>query len=157
MINLKDVNIILTGATGGIGNSIINKLYENEANLLATGTRIEKLEELEWLISQDFPMPDGLSPERGEYEDFLKYQKIFEEKRYGIEIIAIDGDEYIVNTAIIPLEGEELPSELMKKVQGGIPLSTVKEKEEEEKMNMAPIISVIISLIVIILIYAYYF
>ena len=46
MKNLKNKNIIVTGASGGIGNSIIKKLYENEANLLATGTRIEKLEEL---------------------------------------------------------------------------------------------------------------
>ena len=46
MKNLKNKNIIVTGASGGIGNSIVKKLYENEANLLATGTRIEKLEEL---------------------------------------------------------------------------------------------------------------
>ena len=37
--------IIVTGASGGIGNSIVNKLYENGADILATGTRIEKLEE----------------------------------------------------------------------------------------------------------------
>ncbi len=47
MKDLKNKNIIVTGASGGIGNSIIQKLYENEANLLATGTKIEKLEELQ--------------------------------------------------------------------------------------------------------------
>ena len=46
MKNLRNKNIIVTGASGGIGNSIVKKLYENEANLLATGTRNEKLEEL---------------------------------------------------------------------------------------------------------------
>jgi 3-oxoacyl-[acyl-carrier protein] reductase len=46
MSNLKNRNIIVTGASGGIGNSIVEKLYENGANILATGTRIEKLEEL---------------------------------------------------------------------------------------------------------------
>jgi len=46
MNSLKDKNIIVTGASGGIGNSIVKKLYENGANILATGTRIEKLEEL---------------------------------------------------------------------------------------------------------------
>ena len=46
MSNLKNKNIILTGASGGIGNSIIEKLDESEANILATGTRIEKLQEL---------------------------------------------------------------------------------------------------------------
>ena len=46
MSDLKENNIIVTGATGGIGNSIIKKLYDNGANILATGTKIEKLEEL---------------------------------------------------------------------------------------------------------------
>ena len=46
MRDLKDKNIIVTGATGGIGNSIIKKLSEAGANILASGTRIEKLEEL---------------------------------------------------------------------------------------------------------------
>jgi len=46
MSNLENKNIIVTGASGGIGNSIIKKLNEAEANILASGTRIEKLEEL---------------------------------------------------------------------------------------------------------------
>ena len=46
MKDLKSKNVILTGATGGIGNSIIEKLNECGANVLASGTRIEKLEEL---------------------------------------------------------------------------------------------------------------
>jgi 3-oxoacyl-[acyl-carrier protein] reductase len=46
MNSLKDKNIIVTGASGGIGNSIVEKLHENGANILATGTRFEKLEEL---------------------------------------------------------------------------------------------------------------
>ena len=43
MINLKNTNVVLTGATGGIGNSILEKLLEAEANVLATGTNDEKL------------------------------------------------------------------------------------------------------------------
>ncbi|WP_435150304.1 3-oxoacyl-ACP reductase FabG [Candidatus Pelagibacter bacterium nBUS_44] len=46
MTNLESKNIIVTGASGGIGNSIIKKLNEAGANILASGTRIEKLEEL---------------------------------------------------------------------------------------------------------------
>ena len=46
MNDLKKNNIIVTGATGGIGNSIVKKLYEAGANILATGTKNEKLEEL---------------------------------------------------------------------------------------------------------------
>ena len=46
MNNLEKKNIIVTGASGGIGNAIIKKLSEAGANILASGTRIEKLEEL---------------------------------------------------------------------------------------------------------------
>ena len=46
MKDLKDKNIIITGASGGIGNSIVEKFNEYGANILATGTRVEKLEEL---------------------------------------------------------------------------------------------------------------
>ena len=46
MTDLEGKNIIVTGATGGIGNSIIKKLNQSSANILASGTRIEKLEEL---------------------------------------------------------------------------------------------------------------
>ncbi len=46
MNNLKDKNIIVTGASGGIGNSIIKRLNDCGANILATGTKIEKLEKL---------------------------------------------------------------------------------------------------------------
>ena len=43
MINLKNINVLLTGATGGIGNSILEKLVKAEANVLATGTNEQKL------------------------------------------------------------------------------------------------------------------
>ena len=46
MNDLKDKNIIVTGATGGIGNSIVKKFYEYGANILASGTKIDKLEKL---------------------------------------------------------------------------------------------------------------
>ena len=45
MSSLKNKSIIVTGASGGIGSSIVKKLVENDANVLASGTRIEKLEE----------------------------------------------------------------------------------------------------------------
>ena len=43
MINLKNTNVVLTGATGGIGNSILENLVNAEANVVATGTNDEKL------------------------------------------------------------------------------------------------------------------
>ena len=47
MSSLKDKNIIITGATGGIGNALVKKLSDAGANILASGTRIEKLKELQ--------------------------------------------------------------------------------------------------------------
>ena len=43
MIDLNNLSIILTGATGGIGNSILEKLVSGGANVLASGTNDEKL------------------------------------------------------------------------------------------------------------------
>ncbi len=47
MINLKDLNIILTGATGIIGDSILDKFVLSGANVLATGTNEEKLKKIQ--------------------------------------------------------------------------------------------------------------
>ena len=38
MIDLTNLNIILTGSTGVIGNSILQKLNNFNANIIATGT-----------------------------------------------------------------------------------------------------------------------
>ena len=44
MINLENKNIILTGATGGIGNAIVDTLTTLKANVLVTGTNEKKLD-----------------------------------------------------------------------------------------------------------------
>ena len=46
MKDLKNKKIIVTGASGGIGNSIVEKLSDCGANILATGTNSERLEKL---------------------------------------------------------------------------------------------------------------
>ena len=46
MINLKNLNIILTGATGIIGNAILEKLTSAGSNVLATGTNDAKLQKI---------------------------------------------------------------------------------------------------------------
>ena len=46
MSDLSNKNIIITGASGGIGNAIVKRLSECNANILATGTKLEKLNEL---------------------------------------------------------------------------------------------------------------
>ena len=43
MINLKNKKVLITGATGGIGNCLVEKFYNLGANIVATGTNDEKL------------------------------------------------------------------------------------------------------------------
>ena len=43
MKDLKGKNIIVTGASGGIGSSIIEKFNDCGANIIASGTKIDKL------------------------------------------------------------------------------------------------------------------
>ena len=50
MIDLSNLNIILTGATGVIGNSILKKLTNLNANIIACGTNQVKLDK----INQNF-------------------------------------------------------------------------------------------------------
>ena len=47
MIHLKNLNIILTGATGVIGNSILDKLVSAGSNIVATGTNEDKLKKIQ--------------------------------------------------------------------------------------------------------------
>ena len=47
MIDLNNLNIILTGATGIIGNSILDKLISAGSNVLATGTNEQKLKSIQ--------------------------------------------------------------------------------------------------------------
>ncbi len=70
MIDLKNKNIILTGATGGIGNSIIQKLNEQGANILATGTKLEKLNKLKEKFSNIKILPFDIS-QNEKIEEFI--------------------------------------------------------------------------------------
>ena len=46
MINFRNKKILITGATGGIGNALVRKFVSLEGNVLATGTNSEKLDAL---------------------------------------------------------------------------------------------------------------
>ena len=66
MIHLENKNIILTGATGGIGNSIVETLISLKAKVLVTGTNDKKLEDLKnkhknlVALKQDISLHDEL-------------------------------------------------------------------------------------------------
>ena len=68
MIDLKNLNIILTGSTGVIGNSIIHKLHSSNANIIATGTNENKLKAIKEkypdVIVKKFDITDHSSIEK---------------------------------------------------------------------------------------------
>ena len=51
MINFKNKNILVTGASGGIGKEIVKKFVSLGGNVLGTGTKIEKLD----LLKKQYP------------------------------------------------------------------------------------------------------
>ena len=65
MINLRNKKVLITGATGGIGGSLVKKFLSLNAEVLGTGTKSDKLEKLKNIFDK-FP---GNSP----VEIFYKY------------------------------------------------------------------------------------
>ena len=51
MIDFKNKNILITGASGGIGNALVKKFVSLGGNVLGTGTKPEKLD----LIKKKYP------------------------------------------------------------------------------------------------------
>jgi GNAT superfamily N-acetyltransferase len=76
------------------------KFYDALNEMKNFPNHYEKLEELGWEYGKDFPMPEGIAHTRQPFEQYMKFQKLFEEKRYGIEIVAVDGDKYVGSTDI---------------------------------------------------------
>jgi 3-oxoacyl-[acyl-carrier protein] reductase len=46
MINFKNKNVLITGASGGIGSELVKKFVSLEANVLGSGTKAEKLDKI---------------------------------------------------------------------------------------------------------------
>ena len=46
MINFKNKNILITGASGGIGNALVKKFVSLGGNVLGSGTKSEKLDKI---------------------------------------------------------------------------------------------------------------
>ena len=44
MIDFKNKKILITGATGDIGHALVKKFVSLQGNVLATGTKSEKLD-----------------------------------------------------------------------------------------------------------------
>ena len=71
MFNLKNKNVIVTGATGGIGNSIIKSFVDQEAKVLATGTNEEKIKSLKNTYSNIITKKFNIS-KHNDIENFIE-------------------------------------------------------------------------------------
>ena len=50
-MNLKNKKVLITGATGGIGNCLVKKFYDLDLKIIATGTNEEKLN----ILKKNYP------------------------------------------------------------------------------------------------------
>ena len=70
MIDFKNKKIIITGASGGIGRSLVEKFVNLNGTVLATGTKSEKLESLK----KNFPNVNTLKfdiSEHSKIDEFI--------------------------------------------------------------------------------------
>ena len=91
-MNLKNKKILITGATGGIGNSLIEKFENLGSKILATGTNEEKLSNLKKKYPNIFVEKFKLD-EHNKIDNFIEtsYNKL-------------DGLDILVNNAGITLD-----------------------------------------------------
>ena len=76
------------------------KFYDAKNEMLDFPDHYKKLEELRWRYGKDFPMPNGIEHTRDPFEQYMKYQNLFEDKHYGVEVVAVDGEVYVGSTDI---------------------------------------------------------
>ena len=70
MINFKNKNVLITGASGGIGGELVKKFVSLEANVLGSGTKIEKLDQIKKKYSNIKVKKFDISEHSG-IEDFI--------------------------------------------------------------------------------------
>ena len=91
-MNLKDKKVLVTGATGGIGNSIIKKFEDYGAKIFASGTNEQKLEK----IKKDHP---NIIVEKFKLDKHDKIESFIENVYQKL-----DGLDVLVNNAGITLD-----------------------------------------------------
>ena len=83
MINFNNKKILITGATGGIGNALVKKFSLLGGNVLATGTKNEKLD----LLKKDFPKIITLNFDISKHEKVEEFIENVFSQLNGIDIL----------------------------------------------------------------------
>ena len=83
MINFKNKKILITGATGGIGNSLVKKFLSLEGNILATGTNDEKLNNLK----KNYPKIEILKFDISQHEKIENFVEDASSKLNGLDVL----------------------------------------------------------------------
>jgi len=83
MINFKNKKILITGATGGIGNAIVKKFLSLEGKVLATGTKTEKLE----VLKKDFPNINVLKFDISDHSKIEEFIENVSSQLSGLDIL----------------------------------------------------------------------
>ncbi len=91
-MNLKNKKILITGATGGIGNSLVEKFYNYGSSIVATGTNEDKLNNLK----KKYP---NILIEKFKLDEHDKIEKFIENITKKL-----DGLDVLVNNAGITLD-----------------------------------------------------
>ena len=83
MINFKNKKILITGASGGIGNALVKKFVSLEGDVLATGTKTEKLDALK----KNFPNINILKFDISDHSKIEEFIENVSSQLTGIDIL----------------------------------------------------------------------
>ena len=83
MIDFKNKKILITGATGAIGGALVKKFVSLEGNVLATGTKSEKLESLK----KNFPNINVLKFDISEHSKIEEFIENVSSQLLGLDIV----------------------------------------------------------------------
>ena len=83
MINFKNKKILITGASGGIGKSLVKKFVSLEGNVLATGTKTEKLDALK----KEFPNINILKFDISDHSKIEEFIENVSSQLVGLDVL----------------------------------------------------------------------
>ena len=83
MINFKNKKILITGASGGIGKALVKKFVSLEGDVLATGTKTEKLD----VLKKNFPNINILKFDISDHSKIEEFIENVSSQLTGIDIL----------------------------------------------------------------------